>query len=261
MDLAQPSVRIRLLKLRIRKLCNALATRTGRRALMLHVAPAVEHHNLFQRFCFDFVVDVGANRGQFLLVAGKSCPAATIICYEPLSEPFLILEKIAAEFDRVLCFPIALAEFNGESSMFVTEDDDSSSLLRPTNSQVQLSSGSRPSATELVTVARLDSRPELREALSCNSLLKIDVQGFELSVLKGAGSLLRSFSAIYVECSYIELYEGQALIGDVTEYLNKASFELTNVHNLTTLEGKAAQADFLFINKASLRNGAKNINV
>jgi FkbM family methyltransferase len=261
MDIPESSVQIALLRLRVRKLFNALATRTGRRALLLRVAPAIEHHKLFQRFCFDLIVDVGANRGQFLLVAGQFCPAATIICYEPLLEPYSVLEKIAAQFDRVWCFPIALGEFNGQSSMFVTEDDDSSSLLRPTTSQIQLSSGSRTSANEIVTIARLDSRPELREALSCNSLLKIDVQGFELSVLKGAGSLLRSFSAIYVECSYIELYEGQALIGEVTKYLNKASFELTNVHNLTTLKGKAAQADFLFINKASLRNGAKNINV
>ena len=52
------------------------------------VAPAIEHKSVLQRLPFDFVVDVGANRGQFSLICRWLRPAAVIVtAFEPLAEP------------------------------------------------------------------------------------------------------------------------------------------------------------------------------
>ena len=77
--------------------------------------------------------------------------------------------------------------------------------------------------------------------------VKIDVQGFELEVLKGSKNLIDEFDYIYVECSFIELYEKQALADEVITFLNNYSFKLKGVYNMFyDKKGIAVQADFLF---------------
>jgi hypothetical protein len=66
------------------------------------------------------------------------------------------------------------------------------------------------------------------------ALLKIDVQGFELPVLRGAEQTLRSFDQILVEASFAELYEGQALFPDVSHHLEEHGFHLVSGHISTS---------------------------
>jgi hypothetical protein len=80
------------------------------------------------------------------------------------------------------------------------------------------------------------------------ALLKIDVQGFELDVLQGCEDILNRFSHLYIECSFIELYEGQALAHQIIAWLEQRSFILVGVHNLYYQKnGMAVQGDFLFM--------------
>ena len=79
------------------------------------------------------------------------------------------------------------------------------------------------------------------------SLLKIDVQGYELEVLQGCEDILQKFSHLYIECSFIELYEGQALAHQIIAWLEERNFVLSSVHNLYYgKNGMALQGDFLF---------------
>ena len=77
--------------------------------------------------------------------------------------------------------------------------------------------------------------------------MKIDVQGYELEVLKGSSDLLQSIFYVYVECSFIELYDEQPLANDVINFLEKFSFILKGVYNPHfNKNGIVVQADFLF---------------
>ncbi len=83
--------------------------------------------------------------------------------------------------------------------------------------------------------------------LKAPALLKIDVQGFELEVLRGTGDLLSAFEHVYVEASFEALYEGQALADDVIAHMLAAGFTETGRHNLSIgPDGAPIQADFLF---------------
>jgi len=77
-------------------------------------------------------------------------------------------------------------------------------------------------------------------------LLKVDVQGYELEVLKGATATLEKCSYVYLECSEIELYDGQALRKDVDSYLATHSFELLHTYNKSFHDGQLIQAEYLF---------------
>jgi hypothetical protein len=68
------------------------------------------------------------------------------------------------------------------------------------------------------------------------ALLKLDVQGYELLALHGCLKLLPEFDYVYVECSYLELYEGQALADEVIELLQQQGFSVSGKFNLVSRE-------------------------
>ncbi|HEB94406.1 MAG TPA: FkbM family methyltransferase, partial [Gammaproteobacteria bacterium] len=78
--------------------------------------------------------------------------------------------------------------------------------------------------------------------------LKIDVQGFEMEVLRGCEELLRRFQYVYVECSFVELYAGQAFADEIIAFLRERNFILDGVYNpCYDKNGRAVQADFFFV--------------
>lgn len=78
------------------------------------------------------------------------------------------------------------------------------------------------------------------------AMLKLDVQGFEIQALAGCKRLISNFD-VYCECSFVELYTGQALAGEVVGYLDELGFKLSGIYNLSyDCDGNCIQADLLF---------------
>jgi FkbM family methyltransferase len=222
-----------------------------RRGLWQGVAAAIEHRHL-RLARARTVVDVGAHRGQFSLLALELFPQAMVLAFEPLSLARGRLAWLLHGEPRFRLYPMALGREAGERSLLVAARDDCSSLRAATGDQMALEPRSRPVRSERVPVARLDEvlrADQLRQP----ALLKIDVQGQELEVLEGALGLLGHFEVIYLEASFRELYAGQALAGDLISWLARRGFALNGVYNLLLDgDGRAAQADLEF-RRAALR--------
>ena len=199
---------------------NLFATRLGkltaiathalyRRAFLRHgVAPAIEHQTVMRTLPFDLVADVGANRGQFSLLCRQLRPGARIVAFEPLPQPADIHRAVFAADARVMLHSVALAPTRGEMTMNVSRRDDSSSLLPISKAQTENYPGTERIDGHRVHVAPLTDFISEND-LAGHSLLKIDVQGFELEVLKSAIPLLPAFDWIYAECSFVSLYDGR----------------------------------------------------
>ena len=232
-----------------RKLAKALtlAVRPGfRRGLIFGVGAGIEHEELLNGLNAGTVVDVGANKGQFALLALALFPQAKIYAFEPLAGPFARLTAWGRREDRLICRRLALAQTAGTQVMHVSARADNSSLRAITPRQTAQFPGTERVGEEEVAVARLDEvlcPADLVEP----ALLKIDVQGGELDVLRGATALLPYFEWVYVECSFVEFYQGQDLIDEVTEFLAQAGFSPT-VYWRTCRDAAGApmQADVLF---------------
>jgi hypothetical protein len=130
--------------------------------------------------------------------------------------------------------------------MHVTAQDDSSSPLAVGTLQNQAF------GTVVVNTLEVPCGPlsdYLRnDELGEDNLLKVDTQGFELPVLRGAEGLLDRFSVIYCELSFRELYVGQSLASEAIAYLFQHQFNLAGVYNLTSaLNLGQLQADMLFV--------------
>lgn len=116
-------------------------------------------------------VDVGAHIGSIIAAVIKNCPGAQITAVEAISEK---AARLAAKFPTVKIFPFALADYEGETSFFVNPVESGYSSLAQINGAHQEIS---------VKVKRLD------DLVSDPEVIKIDVEGAELGVLRGCERL------------------------------------------------------------------------
>lgn len=218
-----------------------------RQGLRFAVAPAVEHEAMLRSLPpVVTIVDVGANRGQFTLVALRFHPGAKITAFEPLPSAGDRFARIFRKNHGVVLHRVALGSRSEDAELNVSAQDDSSSLLPITDLQEATFPGTGLRMLEPVKIKRLDEVLSLEE-IPGPALMKVDVQGGDLDVLIGAGELLAAFDFICVEVSFLEFYSGQPMADQVLRFMEESSFTLLGVYNsFLDSRGRSVQADFLF---------------
>lgn len=239
----------RLLILRWRKLFYC-ATHPWCWHLLRHgVAPAINQTSVLRTCDYDLLLDVGAHQGQTSVMADHIRPRVAIVAYEPQSAAANIFRAVLNGVRNVTLHHIALGNTEGYAEINISRRSDSSSLLPTSEELPKLFKNTEHHAKERVRVARLDSFPEHWKHAE-RAFLKIDVQGLELQVLQGGAEALKHCEYVYVECSHVELYKGQALFEDVKAFLEKKGFHVTKRLNEDVIADKLIQADYLFERKS-----------
>ncbi len=235
------------------KLLKLLAVPIYRRGLARGSAAAIEHYRALKCIEFGSVLDVGANTGQFSLLARRLRPTALIHAFEPLRGPAATYRRVFADDSRTVLHPFAAGSRSEDAEIYLSRQVDSSSLLPITDAQSAAFPGTGEVGREMVSVRRLDdilAAEDLPQPL----LLKLDVQGFELAALQGMSRLLDRAAHVYAEASFVELYQGQPLAPEIIEWMQSRSFQLAGVYNPSYgPTGAAIQADFLFERCAGAR--------
>jgi FkbM family methyltransferase len=234
-----------LLRLRLEKILYCLLHSGCWRALSLGVAPSLEHQAVIRSLKFDRLIDVGANRGQFSLLTRMEHPAVSIVAFEPIPHEAAKYRAIFGADPRVTLKLHALGSEAGTANLHLSAQADSSSLLPISDLQQSTFPGTNEVGTLTVKIERLDDVREAWEGTT-EALLKIDVQGFELEVLKGAKEALKHCRFVYAECSELPLYTGQALYHEVDAFLRTQGFAKRLAANQQIRNGKLIQADYLF---------------
>jgi len=231
---------------RLDKVSQALLSIRLLSALLRHrVLAGAEHRNVLSRD-LKTVVDIGANRGQFALAARQWASHASVVSFEPLSGPAEVFRGVFADDDMVVLHQAAIGPTSAKQEMHVSARDDSSSLLPISSTQTAMFPGTGEVATTEVRVGPLDEFVNADDLIA-PAMLKIDVQGFEYEALIACETLLYRFDLIYCECSYVELYSGQKLVGEVINWLSSKGFHLVDKYNASyDCRGQLVQADFLF---------------
>jgi FkbM family methyltransferase len=170
----------------------------------------------------DAVLDVGANRGQWARQLRRQGYAGRILSFEPLADAFVELERAAAGDPAWECRRVALGEADGEAELHVAGNSTSSSLLPMLERHRASAPESAYTGSEPVPAARLDTIAPAGD----RPFLKLDVQGYELSVLRGGERTLARVRAAECELSLVPLYEGQALLTEVVAELDESGLAL-----------------------------------
>jgi hypothetical protein len=103
-------------------------------------------------------------------------------------------------------------------------------------------------ATETVPVTTVKAIASEHGVDPARTLLKIDTQGFEDEVLRGAGDLVGRFAAIQLELSFVELYEGQLLYEDLVAQMAQAGYRIQQIDpGFSNPDGRLLQVDGVFV--------------
>lgn len=193
--------------------------------------------------------DVGANRGQSIAKISEVFPQASIHAFEP--SPINVRAISPRPGLTINCCGLG----STSSELALTESDDMSSFL----AKGRDGWGSSTAKT-LVPVTTIDNYCAEREIFHIN-LLKIDTQGFDFEVLKGAAKMLasRSVDLIMTEITLSELYKGLPRLDAVYGFMADAGYALLGVYDQHTIGNVLGWADFGFINPALTNSSATSI--
>jgi FkbM family methyltransferase len=143
----------------------------------------------------------------------------------------------------------ALGSKAGTVQINLAGNSVSSSLLPMHQAHVEAAPDSRYVGSQTIRLERLDVlAPALLEGTR-NWLLKIDTQGFEAEVIRGATSLLPDIGAMQVEMSLATLYEGAPRLVQMIALIEELGYELFSiVPGLRNIQsGRLLQADGFFV--------------
>lgn len=183
----------------------------------------LKHHQI------DTVLDVGANAGQFGAELRRYGYRGHIVSFEPLSAAYTKLNKAARGDPRWNTLNIGLGDVEGRQTLHVAGNSESSSIRPMLALHAEAAPESRYSGEETIVVHRLDDLFSELCAAAKNIYLKIDTQGYEAEVLRGAEKSLPYIDTLQVEMSLAPLYEGQVLFEDQFKALRGAGYKLVAV--------------------------------
>lgn len=172
------------------------------------------------------VIDVGANVGQFGEALRKTGFAGRIHSVEPLQQAYNELAARVAGDAGWTAERAALSDSPGTVQMNVSANSVSSSVLPMLDTHADAAPQSRYVAREDVPATTVDELVARIGLDPAKTLLKIDVQGYEKSVLDGARETLPKFVGVRTELSLTSLYDGQALLPDIVTYLAGLGLDL-----------------------------------
>ena len=140
-----------------------------------------------------------------------------IILFEPLVENFDILSKKVKTLNaNIEGYQVALGSKKGDATMYVSDNEkQSSSVLKPKVHLTHHPHVKFPS-TEDVEVHLLDDYNS-----KDYNFINMDVQGYELEVLKGGTKTLEHVDYVYCEVNRDEVYENNAYVEELDEFLSE----------------------------------------
>ena len=170
------------------------------------------------------IIDAGANIGQFAVAAAKLFPECVVHSYEPVPECYMKLQKASAVLSNITTSSLALGDTTGELEIIVNSHMHSSSVLPLSNDHREAFPNAQETRIIRVAAGTLDGEYQDRD-IARPALLKLDVQGYEDRVLKGARRMLPRIDYLVVEMSFRPLYRGEQTFRKMLELLNGLSFE------------------------------------
>jgi len=192
------------------------------------------------------IIDIGSNKGQFSILARSFFPKAKIYSFEPQKKYLDIQKKILSK-NKINYFNVGLGNKKSKKKFYITQREDSSSFLKPSNLDLNEYEIKNIRNVQLDRLDNIIKSHNIKKP----ALIKLDVQGFELEALKGAIKILKNIDYIITEISYKKIYHNQVSKKKLIKFLKKNHFSMKKITNITKLDNGLFQADYLYkrINK------------
>ena len=174
----------------------------------------------------DNIIDVGSNSGQFSKVATHFYPNAAINAFEPLPDLYSKIEKLFQSNQKITTHNLALGNEVGVIKFNKNKYGHISSILEISSDNIHYPKQENDLAQIDVAIKTLDSLSLIDSKSKGLTLLKLDVQGYELEVLKGGDETIKHIDYIVIEANLEQLYTNQPSFNQMNEYLTSKGFEI-----------------------------------
>jgi FkbM family methyltransferase len=203
---------------------------------------------LFNHFNINCILDVGANEGQFAEKHLKYGYNGRVISFEPIKTVYDKLEKKAITYKNWECKNYALGNTDGSTNINISENTESSSLLEINDIHVEAAPKAKFVTTETIKIHQLDTVFDDLIHNNENVFLKLDAQGFEMNILKGASQSLHKIIGLQIELSLVEMYKNEVLFEEMIAFLKDKGFALYGVEPgfINVKTGRLLQMDGIF---------------
>jgi FkbM family methyltransferase len=178
-----------------------------------------------------WIVDVGANHGDFAQAASACHPDAQVLLVEPLPTLHQELERRCRERPhRWRLAPCALGSQPGQATLHIDPQQDGiGSLVGFSPEYLAANPSAQPTQKIACQVRTLDDLC-IEHGIQAIDLLKIDVEGFEFETLEGAARALRVTQAILIELSLVRRREDTEPLARLLTLLNQVGLRLVELY-------------------------------
>lgn len=149
----------------------------------------------------EVVFDVGANCGLFSAFVSQKFPECRTFAFEPSSELIPVIRLNCAQSNVTIC-EYAVGSGNGNEVLFVNPESQQTNSIN--RQAVELFAKSNTLKEIMVPCRTLDSVAE-EHGIDCVDILKVDVQGYEGEVFRGATRILPGVKHLFVESTWIDI--------------------------------------------------------
>ncbi len=195
------------------------------------------------------IFDVGAHDGRTIELYKKHFPKSSIFSFEPTPKTFEILVRKSSKHENVKVFNEALTDYIGTTDFHINHSSLTNSILKSSN--IKYNSSDVYGTKEKITVrANTVDNFCLENGVDKIEIFKIDVQGADLQVLKGAENMLKDkkIELIFIEVEFVQVYQNQPLFHDISLFLNGFGYNLFSLYNLSiNSEGQIIYGDAVFV--------------
>jgi FkbM family methyltransferase len=198
-------------------------------------------------FSPEVIVDCGAYIGSWTKMVKKVFPNANILMIEPQASKEPLLVQVCNEFSGTVDYVRCLlgSEQKEKVTFFEVEGTE-------TNSSVLEDVTIRPGKVVTLKMTTLDDILREKKVKEC-TFLKLDVQGYELEVLKGAKEALKNAEVILLEVSFIRCNRSAPLFHEVVAFMKERGFLVYDVSPLPRWKDNTLlQADVFFVKEGSI---------
>lgn len=211
---------------------------------------------LFALLKIDCVLDVGANEGQYVeFLRSDVGYRGLVLSFEPIPSAVRTLLAKAARDPRWVIEACALGATEGSAMFNVMADSQFSSFLQPDSSVISgFERINRVVERVQVAVGTVDSVVSrlLHERSSQSIYLKLDTQGYDMEVLRGASEHLQSIKALQTEASVQPLYKGMPDYVSVIQSLNAAGFDVSGLFANNPHFPRLIEFDCVMVNRHAI---------